>query len=184
MNILNKLITNIILILSICIIPSCKTDIGGISITASNIIINDTTFDTDNLKIISGDIKGDINYCIKIVGHTNPVDDYTWDKWFKNQESDIYGKLIVCLKLELSNNVINDPDSTINLPINSENKENINSYKINAVKDGNNFIYLILNPRHDLINITINYTEKNTPKSIKYLIDLMDVNATVSGALE
>jgi len=86
--------------------------------------------------------------------------------------------------LELSNNVINDPDSTINLPINSENKENINSYKINAVKDGNNFIYLILNPRHDLINITINYTEKNTPKSIKYLIDLMDVNATVSGALE
>ncbi len=183
MKFLKKLLVIIVILISIFSFTACESSIGGISITPQDVAIDGTIFDTKNLKIVAGDIKGDINYCIKVVGHTDPVNDSTWARWFGDEESDIYGKLIVCLKLEYSQHVANDPDATITLPISPDSDE-LASYKISDFSDGENYLYLILNPRHDLLHLTINYMLDSTPKDIKYLIDLMDVNAKVSGALE
>ena len=180
---LKSILILIILVLNIITLTACDSTIGGISINASDTVVNGTIFDTKNLKMVEGDLKGDINYSIKVYGSTNSVNDSTWAKWFGEEESDINGKIIVCMKLEYNNDIANDPDATISLPTSTDNKEELKTYKLSEVSDGDNYVYLILNPRRDLIEMTINYTFNNKLKDIKYLIDLMDVNAEVSGSL-
>lgn len=174
-----KFVLIILIFTNIGLLSACKQQFGGLSINKDNITINETTFDTKNLKLIKSDPKGEVNYSIKVIGKTTPLSDYDWNKWFGEEESDIAGNIAVCLQLDYSPEIANDPNATITLP-DSVSTNTTKTLKIQDIKDStndNNYIYLILNAKHDIVYITIDYTTNNKHKDIIYEIDMININS-------
>ena len=177
---LSKTIILLLLIISASYLCSCQDYFGGISIN-KNIIINETTIDTNNLKLIAGDVTKDYDYSIKIMGYTNPVDDRTWNTLFKDEQWDISGKIVVCIQLEYPDTVAMDNDATITIkPIDSKNETIISINELIHTEDQINNVLIFLNPRHDQVDLTIDYSLNQEHKDIKYHIDLMDVNTNTN----
>ena len=151
---------------------------GGISVNSHDTIVNGTIFDTKNLQLIAGNITGDYDYSIKVMGNSTPVNDSTWNMWFENEEEDVSGKIIVCLMLDCSEVVQIDNNATITIaPEDTEDSLPIQITSMSTYNSKTQSVYLVLNPKHDNIDIIINYTENDTQKDTRYLIDLMDVNS-------
>jgi len=152
--------------------------LGGIQLSGHDTMVNGTLFDTKNLMITEGDITKDYNYSIKVMGRTGEVNDSTWHAWFGDEMWDVTGKTIVCLPLIYNSDIANDNNATINISaIGSTTSSSVNISQSDTNDANTNTYYLILNPREDRIEVTINYESKTKPKDIKYLIDLMDVNS-------
>ncbi|MBQ4558560.1 MAG: hypothetical protein IJA61_04230 [Clostridia bacterium] len=151
---------------------ACSNEkLGGLSLNNSDTVINGTIFDTKNLDIIPNDIIAKSDYAVKVIGATTPLSDSDYDRWFQNAESDPLGKLAVCIKLELEDKVLKDANATITLLTAKDSKTD----KLSDVKDGDNYIYLILNTYHDWVEIVIDYKDGKTSKDINYNINLVDV---------
>lgn len=174
---LKKILVAVLILASMSILVACDNTLGGISIPSSDIAIGGYVWNTRGLRMTKGEQKEDYNYCIEISGFVKPVSNEIWDKYFKDETEDIKGKLIVVLKLDMPKDITNYSEISITASTpatNSENK-NIPINVLDSKKSSTKF--LLLNPHHDQIDITLQYPSSNITKQIKYKIDLMDVNS-------
>ena len=173
------LIVLVIVFNSIFILSACSYQIDGLVISKNNITIDETLFDTQDLKLIKSDAKGETNYSLKITGTTTPLSDYDWQKWFGEEDSDISGKIAVCLQLIYPHEILDAHNSTLSI-INTEDKTILQSYKITEIPTyliNENYIYIVLNPKYDIISIQLDYTMNNIHKDITYEIDMLNINS-------
>ena len=179
---LNILIVMLIILSNIFVVACDNDAFGGMSINSTDTVVGGTVFDTKNLRLIRGDVRGDIDYSVKVIGSTTEVNDSTWNKWFGDEESDVLGKLVVCLKLKYNDKLANDPNATITLPDYSS-EDGTKTFVLSEVQDGtvdNNFVYIILNPKHNKVTMVLTYTHNKTKKETRYLIDMVGVNVDFS----
>ena len=170
---------------SVLTITACNDRFGGLSLSPNDTVIGGTIFDTKNLKLVQADITGETNYAVKVIGSTTPLNDQSWEKWFQDQESDVSGKIAVALRLEYTDEIASDPNATLTLPASTTTTET-KSYILSEITDGridNNYIYIILNPKHDIVTMNIDYMADDEHKDITYTIDMINVN-TDSNRLE
>ena len=179
---LNILIVMLIILSNIFVVACDNDAFGGMSINSTDTVVGGTVFDTKNLRLLRGDVRGDIDYSVKVIGSTTEVNDSTWNKWFGDEESDVLGKLVVCLKLKYDDKLANDPNATITLPDYSS-EDGTKTFVLSEVQDGtvdNNFVYIILNPKHNQVTMVLTYTHNKTKKETRYLIDMVGVNVDFS----
>ena len=180
-------IIKFVIIIALAITPilttACDSRFGNISICPETTVIDGSTFDTKHLRLIQADTSGEINYAVKVIGKTKPLNDQSWNKWFGDEECDVVGKIAVALRLEYIEEIITDSSSsiTISAPL-LEPKTYLLSELPNKQIDST-YIYLILNPRYDIVTINLDYTIDNEHRDITYTIDMINVN-TDSSRLE
>lgn len=174
---LKKILVAVLILASMSMLVACDNTLGGISIPSSDIAIGGYVWSTKNLVMTKGEQKEDYNYCIEISGFVKPVSDEIWDKYFKDEMEDIKGKLVVVLKLDMPKDITSYSDIVItaSTPVTNSENENIPINILDGKKSSTKF--LLLNPHHDQIDITLQYPSNNITKQIKYKIDLMDVNS-------
>ncbi len=171
---------SLVVIISIFIIlcTSCTNPLGQISLPDEYISLDGTMFVTKNLSILPNNLREDANYSLIIQGTTSEISEEDWHKWFGTEEWDVNGRLAVVLRLEYDHILLSDPNANINIK-GLDNTDLDKTYLISDLPSyliDDQYIYLVLNIKHNLLVLSISSQSKSKTYTTKYLINMIDVN--------